>query len=137
MPVFFRAQFQQQGSRPGADHQLRVSRSHNIEFNDTIRWNNFSFNVGLLASNDTLYGQGLREDANALSGFGAAPGNKYEMLNIGVQQDDPAARRRDLGLQRPDTIYASYASYNPAASSLPRAASWDRNLAVTLNARLR
>ena len=27
-----------------------------------------------------------------------------------------------------DTIYGSYAKYNPAASSLPRAASWDRNL---------
>ncbi len=26
-----------------------------------------------------------------------------------------------------DTVYASYARYNPAASSLPRAASWDRN----------
>ena len=30
-----------------------------------------------------------------------------------------------------DTVYASYATYNPAASSLPRAASWDRNVAVT------
>ena len=27
-----------------------------------------------------------------------------------------------------DTIYGSFARYNPAASSLPRAASWDRNL---------
>ena len=27
-----------------------------------------------------------------------------------------------------DTVYASYARYNPAASSLPRAASWARNL---------
>ena len=33
-----------------------------------------------------------------------------------------------------DTIFASYARYNPAASSLPRAASWDRGLAVTQNA---
>ena len=33
-----------------------------------------------------------------------------------------------------DTVYASYATYNPAASSLPRAASWDRNVAVTINA---
>jgi len=30
-------------------------------------------------------------------------------------------------------VYASYARYNPAASSLPRAASWDRNLEVTQN----
>ena len=33
-----------------------------------------------------------------------------------------------------DTVYASYAKYNPAASSLPRAASWDRNVAATINA---
>src|SRR5204862_6535249 len=33
-----------------------------------------------------------------------------------------------------DTVYASFARYNPAASSLPRAASWDRNLATTINA---
>ncbi|HEY2152195.1 MAG TPA: hypothetical protein VGH34_15410, partial [Vicinamibacterales bacterium] len=33
-----------------------------------------------------------------------------------------------------DTMFASYARYNPAASSLPRAASWDRNLAVSQNA---
>ena len=31
-----------------------------------------------------------------------------------------------------DTVYASYARYNPAASSLPRAASWDRNLVSTI-----
>ena len=31
-------------------------------------------------------------------------------------------------------VYASYAKYNPAASSLPRAASWDRNVATTINA---
>ena len=33
-----------------------------------------------------------------------------------------------------DTVFGSYATYNPAASSLPRAASWDRNLATTINA---
>jgi hypothetical protein len=30
-----------------------------------------------------------------------------------------------------DTVFASYAKYTPAASSLPRAASWDRNLIGT------
>jgi hypothetical protein len=30
-----------------------------------------------------------------------------------------------------DTVYTGYARYNPAASSLPRAASWDRNLIGT------
>jgi hypothetical protein len=102
--------------------------SQSIEINDTIRWNNWTFNVGVLMSNDTLYGQGLREDSSTLSGYVAAPGNKYKMYEIAVREDDPAAPRRDLGLQRRDTVYASYARYNPAASSLPRAASWDRNL---------
>ena len=32
-----------------------------------------------------------------------------------------------------DTVYASYARYNPAASSLPRAASWDRNIAALVD----
>ena len=34
-----------------------------------------------------------------------------------------------------DTVFASYARYNPAASSLPRAASWDRNLTTTIQTR--
>jgi hypothetical protein len=33
-----------------------------------------------------------------------------------------------------NTVFVGYAKYNPAASSLPRAASWDRNLATTINA---
>src|SRR6185436_8103116 len=32
-----------------------------------------------------------------------------------------------------DTVYGSYAIYNSAASSLPRAASWDRNLRQAIN----
>ncbi len=38
------------------------------------------------------------------------------------------------GYDAEGTVYASYAKYNPAASSLPRAASWDRNVAATINA---
>jgi hypothetical protein len=33
-----------------------------------------------------------------------------------------------------NTVFGSYAKYHPAASSLPRAASWDRNLVQTINA---
>ena len=35
--------------------------------------------------------------------------------------------------QKEDTVYANYARSVPAVSSLPRAASWDRNLAATVN----
>ena len=53
-----------------------------FEVNDTIRWKDWTFNVGVLASNDTLYGQGLREDESTLSGYVLAPGNKYKMYEI-------------------------------------------------------
>jgi hypothetical protein len=132
VPIYFQTQFQQQGLGLAPVIRSRY-RGQAFEFNDTIRWNNFSFNVGLVAANDTLYGQGLREDANALSGFVAAPGNKYEMLNIGFGKMIQPRLGATWAYNGKDTIYASYAKYNPAASSLPRAASWDRNVATTIN----
>ena len=45
----------------------------------------------------------------------------------------PAPAGRDLELPAGDTVYANYARFVPAVSSLPRAASWDRNLASTVN----
>jgi hypothetical protein len=132
VPIYFQTQFQQQGLGLAPVIRSRY-RGQAFEFNDTIRWNNVSFNVGLLAANDTLYGQGLREDANVLSGFVAAPGNKYEMLNIGFGKMIQPRLGATWAYNGKDTIYASYAKYNPAASSLPRAASWDRNVATTIN----
>ena len=78
----------------------RSTASQSFELNDTIRWKDWTFNVGLLVSNDTLYGQGLREDASALSGYALAPGNKYEMYEIGFGKMLQPRARRDLGLQR-------------------------------------
>jgi hypothetical protein len=43
-----------------------------------------------------------------------------------------SARRRFEQSGQPKN-QSAYATYNPAASSLPRAASWDRNLATTIN----
>jgi hypothetical protein len=76
-PIFYQAAFQQQttGLVPKI-HSEQISQS--FEVNDTIKWNRWSFNVGLLASQDTLYGQGLREDSSTLSGFVRAPGNRYK-----------------------------------------------------------
>ncbi len=73
--------------------------SLNIEANDTITWKNLVLNAGFVFSSDTLYGQGLREDSSKVSGFVAAPGNKYKIYR------SRSARRcsracRDLGLQR-------------------------------------
>ena len=42
-----------------------------------MTWKNWSFNVGLLMSRDTLYGQGLQDDSSTLSGYVESPGTKY------------------------------------------------------------
>lgn len=105
--------------------------SHNIEINDTIRMGNWTFNAGLLASHDILYGQGLREDASALSGYVSAPLNKYKMYALDFSETLQPRVSATWAYNSQDTIYASYARYIPAASSLPRAASWDRNLTGT------
>ena len=98
--AFYTARFQQQtGGAASVIHSKY--RSQSIEANDTIRWKNWTFNAGLLASNDTLYGQGLREDKSALSGFVAAPGNKYNMYEIPFSKMLQPRLGRDVGVQRP------------------------------------
>ena len=90
-----------------------------------------------LASNDTLLrpGPAARIRRSRCPAYVAAPGVQVRDVRHPVQQDDPAAARRDLGLQRHATRSTrATPRYNPAASSLPRAASWDRNLATTINA---
>lgn len=115
---------------PGDDPLLIHSeyQSHNIELNDTIRWNDWTFDVGVLLSRDTLFGQGLREDESTISGYVAAPGNKYEMYQTGFGKMIQPRVGATWAYDPQGTVYASFARYNPAASSLPRAASWDRNL---------
>jgi hypothetical protein len=132
-PIYYTAAFQQQGV--GAVPTIHSEyHSQSIEVNDTIRWGNVTVNAGFLASNDSLYGQGLREDSATISGFRSAPGTKYEMLDIPFSQMFQPRVSATWAYNGSDTVFASYARYNPAASSLPRAASWDRNLAVTINA---
>ena len=132
-PIFYQAAFQQQTT--GLVPEIHsVYRSQSFEVNDTVKWRDWSFNVGVLASNDTLYGQGLREDAATLSGYVRAPGNKYEMYEVPFDKMIQPRLGATWSYNGKDTVYASYARYNPAASSLPRAASWDRNIATTINA---
>jgi hypothetical protein len=128
--AFFTARIQQQGTGQAAPI-VSDFESHSFEVNDTIRWKNWSFNLGVLASQDTLFGQGLREDSSALSGFVSAPGNRYEMYKIPFSKMIQPRLGATWAYNGQDTVYASYAKYTPAASSLPRAASWDRNLTGT------
>jgi hypothetical protein len=132
-PIYYQAAFQQQGT--GAVPTIHSEfQSESIELNDTIRYKDWTFNVGVLLSHDTLFGQGLREDASTLSGYVAAPGNQYEMYDVGFGKMVQPRVGATWAYNGKDTVYASYARYNPAASSLPRAASWDRNVATTINA---
>ena len=126
-PIFYTARFQAQGLGRAAPIHSEY-RSQSIEINDAIRWQNWTFNAGVLASRDRLYGQGLREDASALSGFVSAPGNKYLMYEIPFKDLIQPRLGVTWAYNSRDTVYASFAKYNPAANSLPRAASWDRNL---------
>jgi hypothetical protein len=132
-PIYYQAAFQQQGT--GLVPKIHSEFfSQSFEINDTIKTGNWSFNVGIVASKDTLYGQGLREQDGTLTGYVLAPGNKYTMYEVPFSKMIQPRVGVNWSYNGKDTVYASYAKYNPAASSLPRAASWDRNLATTINA---
>ena len=131
-PIFYEARFQQQSllSAGGEVVPAINSRfeSQSIEINDTIQWDSWTFNIGVLFSNDELYGQGLRENSANVSGFELCQTCSYKM-----REDDfgDMIQPRVGVVWSPngtDTVYANFARYHPAASSLPRAASWARNL---------
>jgi hypothetical protein len=137
-PIFYQASFQSQGigNLPKIHSEYQ---SKSLEVNDTINWRDWTFNAGVLASNDTLYGQGLQNDGSALSGFvkatdKTAEGRRYQMYHVPFGKMLQPRLSTTWAYNGKDTVFASYARYNPAASSLPRAASWDRNLAATQNA---
>jgi len=131
--VYYQAAVQQQGIL-GVPTLHSEYIAQDIELNDKIRWNKFTFNVGLLMSNDKLYGQGLRENGSTLSGYELANGNRY--LEKEIKFSDTFQPRLGVtwNYAADDTVYGNYAKYVPAASSLPRAASWARNKASTINA---
>lgn len=130
-PAYYRATLQQMSLvDTGGETVAPIvssNESYNFEINDTIEWNDFTFNIGVLVSQDTLYGQGLKANSSNVSGFELAAGNKYEMH----QTDFSDMIQPRLGASweyEPDsTVFVNYASYNPEANSLARAASWARN----------
>jgi hypothetical protein len=125
--AYYTARIQQQSTGQAVPIKSRY-RSQSIELNDAIKWNNWTFNLGVLLSNDTLYGQGLREDSSTISGYVAAPGNRYKMYALGWGDMIQPRVSATWAYNGKDTVYGGWARYVPAASSLPRAASWDRNL---------
>ena len=106
--------------------------TQNIEINDTITWGDWTFNLGVLFSEDQLFGQGLKVNKSNLSGFETAIGQKYPMHKISFT--DMIQPRLGVTWDFSDNMsaFVNYARYNPSASSLARAASWDRNLHSTI-----
>jgi len=133
-PVYYRARiFQSSLVGLGADsiepHHSEM-KSQSIELNDVWRLKDWTFNLGLIFSNDKLYGSGLRPNSSNPSGFELAPGNKYLMKEIDFDEMIQPRFGATWSPNGKDALYASYARYYPSVSSLPRAASWDRNLAL-------
>ncbi len=131
-PIFYEARFEQQGLinqagliTPNIHSEFEAQ---SLEANDTLHFNNWTFNVGVLVSNDQLFGQGLRENSANVSGFELAPGNKYKMYEVDWDEMIQPRLGATWSPNGEDSVYASFARYYPAASSLPRAASWARNL---------
>ncbi|PHR90858.1 MAG: TonB-dependent receptor [Robiginitomaculum sp.] len=140
-PVFFEARVFQTGI-VGGNGATIVPRSiktkaklQSIEINDTYENGDWTFNFGVLISNDVLFGQGLREKSGTISGFEVAPGNQYKMHE--TDWKDMIQPRFGVNWDYSDTasLYANFARYTPSASSLARAASWDRNLSRELRLR--
>ena len=103
------------------------SETINIEVNDNIQHGDFTYNIGILFSNDTLYGQGLKANSNNLSGYEVAAGHKYKMYELDFFDMLQPRLGITWAYNDTDTLFANFASYNPDTTSLARAASWDRN----------
>ena len=134
-PVFYEARVFQaslvgEGGQPLIAPHHSEMQSQIIELNDVIRLNKWTLNLGVSFANDKLYGQGLRPNSSNPSGFELAQGNKYLMKEIGFDEMISPRLGVTWSPNGKDSLYGSYARYYPAVSSLPRAASWDRNLAL-------
>ena len=127
--TFYEVLVQQAGTEGFPSGIIRSSyESQNFEINDTIRLKDWTFNLGVLVSNDELFGQGLKANSSNVSGFELSPGSRYKMYEIPwkdmIQPRLGAVWNYD---DKNSTVFANFARYHPAANSLPRAASWARN----------
>lgn len=133
-PAYFRATVNEMSlSGVGVSPNINsASKLQSFEINDKIQTGDLTFNIGLLISNDTLYGQGLKNDDSAEFGFTVSPGTRYKMYE--TSWGDMIQPRFGVTWDYSDTskVYANFARYMPAASSLARAASWARNTRSTM-----
>ena len=132
--VFYRGQFWQQTLDDEVPSIHSELRTQSIELNDQIRLKDWTFNIGVVISNDTLYGQGLKKNSSNVSGFELCIDCIYEMKDVGWDEMISPRLAATYSANGKDAVYASFARYYPAATSLPRAASWARNLAREINA---
>ena len=130
-PIFYTAAVEQMSLTQGDGTLVGPIRSavesYSIELNDRISLGRFTYNLGVLISQDVLYGQGLQRAEGSYSGFELSPGTKYRMRTI--PWADMIQPRLSLAWAYHDRGEAtlSFARYHPQANSLARAASWDRN----------
>ena len=135
-PVFYTAFVEQmslaQGDGPLVGPIRSTVESFGLEINDRVSLGRFTYNLGVLISKDVLYGQGLRRVADSYSGFERSAGTKYRMRTI--PWADMIQPRLSIAWAYNDQgeAYLSFARYHPQASSLARAASWDRNSRASL-----
>ena len=108
------------------------TESTSLELNDNIRVGDLALSLGVLVSQDVLYGQGLRSAAGNYSGFALDPGAKYRMYTIRWRDMIQPRLGGTWNLGGDNTVFANFARYNPEANSLARAASWDRNTRARL-----
>jgi hypothetical protein len=133
VPYFFQGSVYQAGATDATGKPLTPvinssSKSVSLEVNDAFSIGNFDYNVGVLISEDVYYGQGLRRASGRISGWELAPGNRYEMYRVGWRDMIQPRLGVTWRYAGDATVFANFAQYNPEASSLARAASWDRNL---------
>jgi len=137
-PVYYQARFHQMSLISGGGAAVPAIhseiKSRDIEINDIITHNDWTFNVGVVFSNDQLYGQGLTENSSNLSGYELCATCRYLMKEVSFDEMIQPRFGVTWSPNGKDSVYASYARYYPAATSLPRAASWARNLAQEIDA---
>ena len=135
-PIFYVATVQQMSiERPDGTSVAPINsytESTSLELNDNIRVGDLALSLGVLVSQDVLYGQGLRSAPGSYSGFALDPGAKYRMYTIRWRDMIQPRLGGTWTLDGEDTVFANFARYNPEANSLARAASWDRNTRARL-----
>ena len=137
-PIFYEARVNQMSLVDQAGGSVIPSINSKVEMqsfeiNDSIDRGDWTYNLGFVISNDVLFGQGLREDPNSVSGFEVAPGNRYEMYEVDWGDMIQPRAGATWRYSENSSVYMNFARYHPSASSLARAASWDRNLRRTID----